>query len=35
MLNNNILEYKGTFNVHISPELHKQLVNVELKNGTL
>ena len=26
-------EYKGTFNVRINPELHKQLVNVALKNG--
>lgn len=34
MLNNNILEYKGTFNVRISHELHKQLVYVALKNGT-
>ena len=26
-------EYKGTFNIRISPELHKQLVIVALKNG--
>ena len=26
-------EYKGTFNVRISPELHKKLVNVAMKNG--
>lgn len=26
-------EYKGTFNVRISPELHKRLVNVAMKNG--
>ena len=26
-------EYKGTFNVRISPELHKQLANVAFKNG--
>ena len=26
-------EYKGTFNVRISPELHKRLVNIALKNG--
>ena len=26
-------EYKGTFNVRISPELHRKLVNVAMKNG--
>jgi len=26
-------EYKGTFNIRISPELHKELVLVALKNG--
>lgn len=26
-------EYKGTFNVRISPELHKKLANVAMKNG--
>lgn len=26
-------EYKGTFNVRISPELHKRLVNVAMRNG--
>ena len=26
-------EYKGTFNVRISPELHKKLVIVAMKNG--
>ena len=26
-------EYKGTFNIRISPELHKQLVIVAMKNG--
>ena len=26
-------EYKGTFNVRISPELHKQLVTMSMKNG--
>ena len=26
-------EYKGTFNIRRSPELHKQLVIVALKNG--
>ncbi len=26
-------EYKGTFNIRISPELHKQLAIVAMKNG--
>ncbi len=26
-------EYKGTFNVRISPELHKKLATVAMKNG--
>ena len=26
-------EYKGTFNVRISPELHKKLVKIKMKNG--
>jgi predicted HicB family RNase H-like nuclease len=26
-------EYKGTFNVRISPAVHKELVNVAMKNG--
>ena len=26
-------EYKGTFNIRISPELHKELALVALKNG--
>lgn len=26
-------EYKGTFNVRISPELHKKLVNLAARNG--
>ena len=26
-------EYKGTFNVRISPELHKNLVNFAMRNG--
>ena len=26
-------EYKGTFNIRISPELHKQLAIVAIKNG--
>lgn len=27
------IEYKGTFNVRISPELHKRLVSVAINNG--
>ena len=26
-------EYKGTFNIRISPELHKRLAIVAIKNG--
>lgn len=26
-------EYKGTFNVRISPDLHRQLANMAMKNG--
>lgn len=26
-------EYKGSFNVRINPQLHKQLANISIKNG--
>lgn len=29
----NIIQYKGSFNVRISPSLHKSLAIVSLKNG--